>query len=147
MAKFPSVRSLPISVKLKQITAAAELCISARLNTPALILLYSAIDAASWLCAEYPDGPVQKYFVAWVEKYLLATGRFKCSALDLWAARCGIVHTFSASSRLSREGKVHQIVYVNRGGDRDMLYQLETIRNAKSPQEARARRETASDDD
>jgi hypothetical protein len=147
MPKFPSVRHAPVSAKFKQIIAAAELCISARLNTPALILLYSAIDAASWLCAEDPDGPVQKYFVAWVEKYLLTADKFGCSALDLWAARCGIVHTFSASSRLSREGKVHEIIYVNRGGNRDTLEQLENIRNAKSPQEVGARREPAPEDD
>ncbi len=146
MAKFPYVRSSPISAKFKQIMAAADLCITANLNTPALILLYAAIDAASWLCAERPDGPVQKYFVAWVEKYILAAGQMECSALDLWAARCGIVHTLSASSRLSREGKARKIFYVNRGGNRDILDQLETIRNAKSPQEARARQETADDD-
>jgi hypothetical protein len=147
MAKFPSVRSAPISIKFKQIMAAADLCITAKLNTPALILLYSAIDAASWLCAEFPDGPVQTYFVAWVEKYILAAGRLECSALDLWAARCGIVHTLSASSRLSREGKARKIFYVNRGGNRDILDQLETIRNAKSPQDARPRPERASDDE
>lgn len=136
MPNFPTVRFSPISVKFKQIIAATELCIGANLNTPALILLYSAIDAASWLCAQDPTGPVKTYFVAWVEKYMLAAGRVECSALDLWAARCGIVHTLSASSRLSREGKVHEIVYVNRGGNREILDRLEAIRNARSLRDA-----------
>ncbi len=118
--------------------------IAANLNTPALILLYSAIDAASWLCAEDPDGQVQNYFVAWVEKYILPGGRFECSALDLWAARSGVVHTLSASSRLSRKGKVQKILYVNRGGNRDILDRLEAIRNAKSLREARDGRRAAS---
>ena len=137
MPKFPSVRSTPIDVKFKQIMAAAELCISANLNTAALILLYSAIDAASWLCAEDPDGQVQDHFVPWVEKYLLSTGRFECTALDLWGARCGIVHTLSPSSRLSRKERVREILYVNRGGNRGILDRLEAIRNAKSRRELR----------
>jgi hypothetical protein len=124
--------------------AAAELCIGANLNTPALILLYSGIDAASWLCAEQPDGPVQNYFVAWVEKYIFPTVDFECSALDLWAARCGIVHTLSPSSRLAREGKVREILYVNRGGDRRILDRLETIRKANRLREARDGREAES---
>jgi hypothetical protein len=139
MPRFPSVRPLPVSVKFKQIAAAADLCIAANLNTAALILLYSGIDVASWLCAEQPDGSIQNYFVAWVEKYILPTSRFKCSSLDLWAARCGIVHTLSPSSRLARQGKVREILYVNRGGDRRILDRLEAIRNAKSLQEARGR--------
>jgi hypothetical protein len=144
MPKFPSLRSPPISVKFKQIMAAAELCIAANLNTPALILIYSAIDAASWLCAEDANDQIQNYFVAWVEKYILTPGRIECSALDLWAARCGIVHTLSASSRLSRRGKAHQILYVNHGGNREILDRLETIRNAKSLRGARDGREQAS---
>ena len=137
MPKFPSIGPSPISDKFRQIIAAAELCIGAHLNTPALTLLYSGIDAASWLCAEQPDGSIQSYFVAWVEKYMLPTRGLECSALDLWAARCGIVHTLSPSSRLAQQGKVREILYVNRGGDRRILDGLEDIRSAKSLQEAR----------
>ncbi len=147
MPKYPSVRSTPIAVKLKQITAAAELCICANLNTAALILLYSGIDAASWLCSEDPDGQIQDYFVSWVEKYILSTGRFECSALDLWGARCGIVHSLSASSRSSRKGKAREILYVNRAGNRDILDRLEAISNAKSRREVRDGGEPQSIDD
>jgi hypothetical protein len=87
---------------------------------------------------------VKAYFIVWVEKYILASRRFECSALDLWAARCGIVHTMSASSRLSREGKVHEVIYVNRGGDREILDRLEAIRNAKSLRDAIDGRQAAS---
>lgn len=129
-----------ISAKFGEITTAAELCTKANLNTPALVLLYSAIDMASWICAENPDGSIQDYFVAWVEKFIFPIERFGCSALDLWAARCAIIHTMSPSSRLSRAGKVRQIIYVNRGGDRDVLEGLEAIRNAKDLHEARDRK-------
>jgi hypothetical protein len=136
MPKFPSARSAPISGKFDQLFGAAELLIRVRFNTPALILIYSSIDAASWLSAEDPDGHVQTYFVNWVEKYL-PTDRFNCSSLELWAARNGIVHTLSASSRLTRRGKARPIIYVNRGGDREILERLETIRTAKNLRQIR----------
>jgi hypothetical protein len=124
MPKFPSQRFAPVSDKFDQVLSAAELCIRVGLNTPALILIYSSIDAASWLSAEDPDGEVQSYFVKWIEKYL-PNDRFNCSPLELWAARNGIVHALSASSRLTRKGKARQIIYVNRGGDRKTLERLE----------------------
>jgi hypothetical protein len=127
--------------------AAAELCVRFRLNTPALILLYSSIDAASWLSAEDPDADVQAYFVQWVEKYLAPIDRFNCSSMDFWAARCGIVHTLSASSRLSRKGKARQIIYVNRGGDRKTLQRLEAIRTAKNLRQIRDPQAIANDTD
>jgi hypothetical protein len=133
---FPIIRSLSTAAKFEQIFQAVELNVAARLNMPALILIYSAIDAASWMCAEEPDGSVQKYFTAWVHKYVLQPSRLGCSALDVWAARCGVVHSLSSSSRLTREGKAREIIYVARGGNRDILDRLEAIRNAKSRQEA-----------
>ena len=144
MPKFPSTRFTPISDKFDQVLSAAELCIRVRLNTPALILIYSSIDAASWLSAEDPDAQVQSYFVKWVEKYL-PTDRFNCSSLELWAARNGIVHMLSASSRLTRRGKARQIIYVNRGGDRKTLERLEAIRTAKNPQQIRDSQGTTDD--
>jgi hypothetical protein len=50
----------------------------------------------------------------------------------------------SPSSRLSRKGKAREILYVNRGGDRDILDRLEAIRNAKTPREALDDRKAAS---
>ena len=34
-----------------------------------------------------------------------------CSGVDLYAARCGVVHTYTMESSLSKEGKDREIVY------------------------------------
>lgn len=89
--------------------AAIELCSAARLGVPALILLYSAIDIASWLDSEKRS--VQARFMEWVDKYLLPGSSLKCTALDLYGARCGLVHSYSADSNLIKSGKVTRIGY------------------------------------
>lgn len=34
-----------------------------------------------------------------------------CTPLELYGARCGILHTFAADSDLSRDGKVRPVIY------------------------------------
>jgi hypothetical protein len=50
-------------------------------------------------------------FVRWVNENMLKVHPLPCTALELYAARCGILHTFTAASDLSREGKVRMVVY------------------------------------
>jgi hypothetical protein len=76
---------------------------------PALILLYSGIDIASFLDTDNPV--VHERFATWVEKYLLAGSSLKCSANDLYGARCGLVHSYSPVSTLSKTGKAVPIGY------------------------------------
>jgi hypothetical protein len=92
-----------------QLLAAIDICSAARLRTPALILLYSAIDIAGWLNSEQRN--VQLRFTEWVDKYLLPNGSLKCTARDLYGARCGLVHSYSSDSDLSRSGKVTTLGY------------------------------------
>ena len=93
----------------EQMLSPIELCVAARLGTPSLILLYSAIDIAGWLNSEHRK--VQDRFTEWVDKYLLPNSSLKCTALDLYGARCGLVHSYSSDSDLSRSGKVTPIGY------------------------------------
>jgi hypothetical protein len=51
-------------------------------------------------------------FVRWVESYMLKAKPLGCTAIDLYAARCGIVHSMSAESDLSRQDKAARILYV-----------------------------------
>jgi hypothetical protein len=46
-----------------------------------------------------------------VDTYFLNGYNFPCTALDLYAARCGILHTFTPDSRLYREGKAKRVAY------------------------------------
>ena len=54
---------------------------------------------------------MQDRFTEWVDKYLLPNSSLKCTALDLYGARCGLVHSYSSDSDLSRSGKVTPIGY------------------------------------
>lgn len=84
-------------------------------NRAALVLIYSGIDAIASL--ERPEGPgkVQEHFVDWVETYMefkdgLVTG------VELFAARCGMLHAYSPISDLSKKGKARLIGYTVGGG-------------------------------
>lgn len=92
------------------------ICIRMLLDTghslPALILLYSAIDAfASLLRPETEPDTTGDYFKQWTEDYMIGGSQLSIRSEDLWGARCGLLHTHGASSRLSREGKALQLHY------------------------------------
>lgn len=96
--------------ELFKIREAIDLCISKKIVMPSLILIYSGIDVLGWL--EYGDslksGP---RFRKWADSYILPLPRSSCNATDLWGARCGLIHTFTADSDLSRKNKARKIVY------------------------------------
>lgn len=83
-----------------------------------LILLYTGIDAMAHLTMPAGKDKVTRAdFVAWVEKYLQFRGADKNPTLtlpgiELYAARCALLHTYSSEADLHKEGKVkRQIGY------------------------------------
>jgi hypothetical protein len=83
-----------------------------------LILVYSGIDAMAHLTMPAgKDKVTREDFIAWAEKYL----RFRDAdrnysltlpGLELYAARCGLVHMYSTEADLHKQGKVkRQIGY------------------------------------
>lgn len=99
-------------VNISRHLEAIELCVTHKLRMPALILVYSGIDILASLNrpANKANGTRQD-FMSWCETYLLPNSRMKCSSMDLYAARCGVVHAYSAESQLSRENKASEVVY------------------------------------
>lgn len=80
----------------------------------ALILIYSGIDTMAFLgMASARDDVTKADFVGWAERYI----RFPCAeqptGLDLYGARCALLHTYRVQSRLTRERKCRMIGYVN----------------------------------
>ena len=69
--------------ELFKICEAIELCMSKKITTSSLILLYSILPL--------PDS--------------------SCNSTDLYGARCGLVHTFTPYSDLSKKGKARKILY------------------------------------
>jgi hypothetical protein len=110
-ASEPDRRSDLLGRNLAELFNAIQLCMRSKMVTPALVVLYSAIDIAGWLDAEDPGAAVRTRFVSWVDKYLLPAQPFRCTALELYAARCGVVHTFTADSDLTQRGTARRIIY------------------------------------
>jgi hypothetical protein len=111
---------------LMELGLGAEVCMQTRLHLPTLTLLYSAIDIAAWLTNDDPSAKVGKRFMAWVDQYLLPSGSFHCNAADLYAARCGIVHTLTPDSDMSVAGKARLVAYTWGNRSADDLQQLVT---------------------
>ena len=77
-----------------------------------LIIMYSSIESMGLLDAP----PTQtratgETFKSWARKYLLKSSNFEFNEVDLWGARCSILHTFTSESDLSNDGKARQIQY------------------------------------
>lgn len=101
-----------LKVRMDELLTCAEDCFAQRRFLPGLILVYSAMDILASL-----DRPPHKReagrqgFIDWVNTYLLPGSKLACSAEDLYGARCGLLHTYSAESQHTHEGKARQVFY------------------------------------
>jgi hypothetical protein len=95
---------------IKQLSDSIEDCLSKGRVLSCLVLLYSAIDIFASLERNRSES-TKDAFVRWVDTYMLPNSALQFSAIDLYAARCGIVHAFSAESDLSRDGRAKKLVY------------------------------------
>jgi hypothetical protein len=87
---------------------------------PTLALLYTAIDVLASLERRRDEG-VQSAFVRWTEEFLIAGQMLPYSAMDLYAARCGILHAYTADSDLAKRGKAKLILYAWGRANADFL--------------------------
>ena len=116
--------------------AAIDVCLKSNIKLPALLLVYTLIDIASWLDSD--EKSVKKRFIGWVDKYMLPNSTLQCSSLELYAARCGLLHNYSATSDLS-SNEVRRIFYAwrpSRAADLANLILLNTQILAKLGKEA-----------
>ena len=82
-----------------------------------LVVLFSSIDTMGLLDASpFQIDATGDSFKNWVKKYLLQNPDIEFSDVDLWAARCSVLHTFTSESKLSRNGQAKQLQYY--GGDK-----------------------------
>lgn len=76
----------------------------------ALVLLYSAIDTLAW--SNRNEGDVTRSdFCRWVSVYMDPGPQLNCTPDDLYAARCALLHSGAAQSKLSREGNASELWY------------------------------------
>ena len=82
----------------------------------ALILIYSGIDAMAYLARPISqDYNEPQDFKDWVTSYLHIKGSVKITPDEWWAARCGIVHTYTPFSRKHKDGNVRILIYMAGG--------------------------------
>lgn len=96
----------------KGLFAGMKACLAAQHIGSALVLAYSLIDVLAWLSLpESKDDVSGQDFMDWAKEYVIPSGNLDCTGDDLYAARCGVLHTFTPGSRMARKGKAVQIVY------------------------------------
>lgn len=101
--------------------SAAQLLYSNNLFGHLLIVMYSAIDSMGLLDAPPSQSTANgESFKNWVKKYLIPQGKFDFNDVDLWAARCSVLHTFTSISDLSNKGKARQVQYYSGPKDSPM---------------------------
>jgi hypothetical protein len=80
----------------------------------AVVLILSAVDAMAYLAMPESQQDVTKSdFVRWVEEYVRFPGTNQLSGLDLYGARCAMLHSFGARSKMSREGQCRVILWMD----------------------------------
>ncbi|MBI4484114.1 MAG: hypothetical protein HY652_14655 [Acidobacteria bacterium] len=102
--------------QVSDLVNAVHLCFDRGLILPGLTLLYAAIDAMAWLSKPKETDPVGESFQDWVKAYLLTSykGEFGTPdqlALDLYVARCAVLHAQIAESDLSKKAKAREVHY------------------------------------
>ncbi|HVN49282.1 MAG TPA: hypothetical protein VMU30_10745 [Bacteroidota bacterium] len=97
---------------LNELIYSIDLCFKNQFLLPGLTLLYSLIDIMAWLSRpSEQDDVTRSDFINWVNKYLLSVNNFNCTAQDLYGARCALIHSGTAESKLSRDGGARSIYY------------------------------------
>ncbi len=79
-----------------------------------LILIYTYIDALASLIMSPDKKEVSRQdFIFWVEKYMKTdpSQSYQYKGIDLWGARCGLVHRYSPSSKYSDNGTCKLFAY------------------------------------
>jgi len=97
---------------VEELLTAIEACVRSRLLLPGLLLIYAGIDIMAWLNSPRSHSDAERSdFIEWTNMYLLPGAELACNAIELYAARCSLLHSYTAESRLSREGRARQVFY------------------------------------
>jgi hypothetical protein len=89
---------------------AITILLAQNLEMQAISLIYAAIDRLAWLDTGKEESGSAEY-KHWVDTFLFNGEVFNFDADDLWAARCGNIHTGAAESRDYRADRASVIYY------------------------------------
>ena len=81
----------------------------------AIILILSGIDTMAYLAMPASQDDVTRTdFVRWADHYIKFPCKEQLTGLDLYGARCAMLHNYGITSNLSRKGKCRQVGYMNK---------------------------------
>jgi hypothetical protein len=107
----PELRSLA-----QELLGGVDVLFKKGCDRAALILLYASIDILG--AATTAGGEATRdSFLAWVDTYMAPSGSLGCSSLEVYSARCGMLHALSSESRLTAGGAAREFAYVGGGVD------------------------------
>ena len=85
------------------------------LESAVILLILCGIDAMAYLAMPASQEDVTRSdFVRWVERYSKFPCKEQLTGLDLYGARCAMLHNFGAVSDLSRKEKCRQVAYMDK---------------------------------
>jgi hypothetical protein len=92
-----------------------KVCLENECFGSAVILTYSGIDTMAYLAMPHNQTDVTRDdFVQWCDKYICFSGQEQLTGLELYGARCGMLHTYGVESRLTRGGDCRKLGYMDR---------------------------------
>jgi hypothetical protein len=81
----------------------------------AVTLIFAAMDTMAYVGMPATQEDVKRSdFEAWANRYIQLPGREQIAGLEYYGARCAMLHNHGAESKLSREGKVRIIGYMDK---------------------------------
>jgi len=115
--------SLPTArARIMDLLDGAAYCLLNEKALPATCLCMVAVDTmASLSRPTNTDRVTRQHFVAFIEKYVLPQRHLPCTALEIYALRCGLLHAQSPRSELGEAGKVRDIWFGYGSTDLDQL--------------------------
>lgn len=103
------------AVFIDHITSDIKFCLENKRMAAGAQLLMSAIDIASGL--ERPREKLdtdREDFISWADRYLTLSGpEYTLRGVDLYAARCGLLHCYTAQAKLIRQGKAVMLEWLD----------------------------------
>lgn len=91
--------------------AGIRTCLEAQCLVSAVTLMFSSLDALAALTRPVGQSTNGAVFKAWATRFVKPDSSLGCTADDLWGARCGVLHLYSADSDLSAQNKARRIYY------------------------------------
>jgi len=112
MEKFSD--DLVINVVQQGIKRGIDVAIENHCYGSSVILIYSAIDTMAFLGMPAAQKDVARAdFVAWADRYMRFPCKEQITGIELYAARCAMLHNYGTRSRLSRKGQARQVGYAD----------------------------------